>query len=103
MSQPETKKQKKVHNKTVDKKSEDKNSDEKPDKKSNEKSKESEGEGMEVDSKREKGKGRVEGKPSWWRDVSVMNENQKKKYFRSMAIRKYKKMGSKKKGGGSSK
>merc|ERR1719394_45678 len=88
---------------TDDKKSEDKKSDEKPDKKSNEKSKESEGEGMEVDSKREKGKGKVEGKPSWWRDVSVMNENQKKKYFRSMAIRKYKKMGSKKKGGGSSK
>ena len=47
---------------------------------------------MEVDSKREKGKGKVEGKPSWWRDVSVMNENQKKKYFRSMAIRKYKKV-----------
>merc|ERR1712176_1057692 len=67
------------------------------------KSEPEENEGMELDSKREKGKGKVEGKPSWWRDVSVMNENQKKKYFRSMAIRKYKKMGSKKKGGGSSK
>lgn len=100
VSQPDTKKQKKAQNKTEEKKSEDNKSD---DKKSNEKSKESEGEGMEVDSKREKGKGKVEGKPSWWRDVSVMNENQKKKYFRSMAIRKYKKMGSKKKGGGSSK
>merc|ERR1711990_1307737 len=100
VSQPDTKKQKKAQNKTDEKKSEDNKSD---DKKSNEKSKESEGEGMEVDSKREKGKGKVEGKPSWWRDVSVMNENQKKKYFRSMAIRKYKKMGSKKKGGGSSK
>merc|ERR1712176_352418 len=98
VSQP--KKQMKTQNKTDEKKSEDKKSD---DKKSNEKSKESEGEGMEVDSKREKGKGKVEGKPSWWRDVSVMNENQKKKYFRSMAIRKYKKMGSKKKGGGNSK
>merc|ERR1711990_698691 len=97
--EPKKKKNEK-ENKTEEKKSEDNKSD---DKKSNEKSKESESEGMEVDSKREKGKGKVEGKPSWWRDVSVMNENQKKKYFRSMAIRKYKKMGSKKKGGGSSK
>ena len=55
---------------------------------------ESEGnEKMEVQeetSKREKGKSKVEGKPKWWRDVSVMNENQKRKYFKSLAIHKYK-------------
>jgi len=103
--QPDNKKPKKAQNKTVEKKSEDKKLDDKTsddkkldnekseDKKSDDKkSEKSEGEGMEVDSKREKGKGKVEGKPSWWRDVTVMNENQKKKYFRSMAIRKYKKV-----------
>ena len=85
VSQPDSKNQKKTQNKTDDKKSDNKKAE-------TEKTEKSEGEGMEVDSKREKGKGKVEGKPSWWRDVSVMNENQKKKYFRSMAIRKYKKV-----------
>ena len=50
-----------------------------------------EDEEMDEDTKPIK-KGKVEGKPHWWRDVSTMNENQKKKYFRTLAIRKFKKV-----------
>ena len=50
---------------------------------------------MDEDAKPGK-KGKVEGKPHWWRDVSTMNENQKKKYFRTLAIRKFKKVRSRK-------
>ena len=54
-----------------------------------------EDEKMDEDAKPGK-KGKVEGKPHWWRDVSTMNENQKKKYFRTLAIRKFKKVRSRK-------
>jgi len=60
---------------------------------------------MEEDTTEKTGKkgGKVEGKPHWWRDVTKMNENQKKKYFRTLAIRKFKKMGNAKKGKGGKK
>jgi len=61
---------------------------------------EQEQEGDETEEKKSGKKGgKVEGKPHWWRDVTKMNENQKKKYFRTLAIRKFKKKGDAKKGG----
>merc|ERR1711892_494578 len=59
---------------------------------------EQEGDDTEGEKSGKKG-GKVEGKPHWWRDVTKMNENQKKKYFRTLAIRKFKKKGDAKKGG----